>query len=354
MLFAAVVVALATSLIFMIALRPLAKSVGLVDRPGGRKSHVGEVPLVGGPSMFFAILIGMALLPESSSRFVYLPVGASLLVAVGLIDDRYSLPAGIRLIAQVTAVLIMVFGSELVIRDIGDPFAIGTIHMGPLSLLFTLLVTLAVINSFNLIDGVDGLAGSMAFVALSALVAVAGFAAPATDVALVALAAIFGFLLFNFPVIANRPVRSFMGDSGSTLLGLVIVWITIGISQGPERLVSPVTCLWFAALPVFDLLTCFVRRIARGVSPFRPGRDHFHHTLKRGGLRVRQVLGILTGLQVLYAVLGLIAHFTGASDALTFWVWAVLGLCQHWFIRKIAISHRFALRRFRRFGKLSA
>ncbi len=347
MLFAAVIVALATSLIFMIALRPLAESVGLVDRPGGRKSHVGDVPLVGGPSMFLAFLVGIALLPESTPQLAFLPLAASLLVVVGLIDDRYSLPAGIRLVAQVTAVMIMVFGSGLIVRSIGDPLGIGLINLGPLALIFTLLVTLTVINSFNLIDGVDGLAGSIAFVSLLSLVTIAGFGSSITGVALVVLAAVFGFLLFNFPVLANRAVRSFMGDSGSTLLGLVVVWLTIRISQGPDAVVSPVVCLWFAALPLFDLFTCFVRRILRGVSPFRPGRDHFHHTLKRGGLRVRQVLGVLSGIHIFYSVLGLIAHFSGASDALSFWVWVAMGLFQHRVIRKIAVSHRLGMRQVR-------
>ena len=52
-------------------------------------------------------------------------------------------------------------------------------------------------------------------------------------------------------------------------------------------------CLWFAAIPIFDCLTCFVRRTLIGKSPFSPGRDHFHHILLRGGFRVRQTLGIL-------------------------------------------------------------
>ena len=36
----------------MLALRPIASQFGLVDVPGGRKNHSGEVPIIGGIAMF--------------------------------------------------------------------------------------------------------------------------------------------------------------------------------------------------------------------------------------------------------------------------------------------------------------
>ncbi len=196
------------------------------------------------------------------------------------------------------------------------------------------------INAYNLIDGVDGLAGSLALVALLAISVVGGYAAPSTAIAMTCAAAVGGFLIFNFPVIRNRPLRAFMGDAGSTLLGFTIVWITIGISQGPDRLISPVHCLWFASIPIYDTLTCFVRRSLKGKSPFTPGRDHFHHTLLRGGYGVRQKLAILTGLQVIYAVTALVGVFAGIPDVVMFTGWSVLGLSQWYVIKRIAKLHR--------------
>ena len=149
-------------------------------------------------------------------------------------------------------------------------------------------------------------------------------------------------------MIANRSVRSFMGDSGSTLIGMVIVWITISVSQGENRIASPVVCLWFASMPIYDLLTCTVRRLLKGRSPFRPGRDHFHHVLKSSGMGVRRVLGVLTGLQILYASIGLIAHFTGIADAVMFISWVVLGLLQYWIVKTYAATYRLRQRRKRK------
>ena len=180
----------------------------------------------------------------------------------------------------------------------------------------------------------------------------AGFATLPGAIAVTILAAIIGFLIFNFPTRWNSAVRSFMGDSGSTLLGFTVLWITLGISQGPERLISPVHCLWFASIPIYDCLTCFVRRSLQGKSPFLPGRDHFHHTLKRGGFDVRQTLGILTGLQFIYAAIGIVGHFAGVPDVVLFVAWSGLGLTQRTVIRAISRAHRAVIMRQMRKGQL--
>jgi UDP-GlcNAc:undecaprenyl-phosphate GlcNAc-1-phosphate transferase len=102
-----------------------------------------------------------------------------------------------------------------------------------------------------------------------------------------------------------------------------------------------VHCLWFAALPIFDLLTCFVRRALRGRSPFSPGRDHVHHVLRRGGFRTREKLAILTGIQALYAIVGITGHFAGVPDYVMFAAWSIAGFTQGLIIRLIAKTYRF-------------
>jgi len=288
---------------------------------------------------------GLLLVDSPSYPLLPLFVAAALILVVGVLDDRLMLPASVRLSAQTAAVLIMVYGAQLALTDIGDPFGSGEIVMGRLTMAFTLLVTLTMINAYNLVDGVDGLAGSLALVAVLAVAAVAGIDHPGAAMALTASAAIIGFLIFNFPTLWNRKTRTFMGDAGSTLLGFTIVWITLGVSQGSERIISPVLCLWFASIPIYDLFTCFVRRMLRGKSPFTPGRDHFHHTLHRGGFGVRQTLGILTGLQAIYAILGLIAHFAQVPDVVMFTGWSFLGFSQRFVIALIARHRRAYLLR---------
>ncbi len=336
----ALAIAFVVTVAVMLALYPLAKISGLVDHPGGRKRHDGAVPLIGGLAMYAGMAIGEFLVGPPMGGFLSAFVAASLLIIVGVIDDKISLPPATRVITQIAVVLIMIYGANLQLSNIGDPFGTGIITMGRFTVIFTLAVSLTVINAYNLVDGIDGLAGSTAAIALLAVAIVAGTDSVFGAAALIAVAAIFAFLLFNFPVKWNRPMRSFMGDAGSTLLGFVIVWLTLGVAQGAERVISPVHCLWFAAVPIFDCLSCFVCRSLKKKSPFTPGRDHFHHTLTRGGFGVRPTLAVLAGFQLVYATIGLAGHFTGVPDYVMFTAWSVLGLSQRFIIRKIAISHR--------------
>ncbi len=331
----------------MLALRPVAKAVGLIDRPGGRKSHVGDVPVMGGIAMFMGIFSGLLIVMGATPEYASLLFASFLLVSIGVLDDKFALPTGVRLATQFAVAIIMIYGAGLYLQDIGNPFGIGVIELGFLAGPFTIIVALTVINAYNLVDGVDGLAGSLAAIALLGLAAIGGYASPMSAMALAVAAAIAGFLCVNFPVIWNRPVRSFMGDAGSTLLGFTIVWITLGLAQGEVRAVSPVVCLWLAAIPIFDCLTCFVRRAAKGRSPFTPGRDHFHHYLKRGGLGVRQVLAVLTGFQLLYALVAVVGFYMAIPDFAMFAGWALFGLMQRKMIKMIAKYNRIAMRRRR-------
>ena len=324
----------------MLALHPLAKKIGLVDHPGGRKKHDGTVPLIGGLAIFIGMVVGEALLGPPTVGFTSALVAGALLIIIGVIDDAIALPTITRIITQVSVVLIMIYGAGLQLADIGNPFGTGVILMGGATVIFTVVVAITLINAYNLVDGLDGLAGSLAAIALLSVAIVAGIDNIFGAGALVAVAAIAGFLVFNFPVSWNRPIRAFMGDAGSTLLGLAIVWVTLGVAQGAERVISPVHCLWFAAIPVFDCLSCFVCRSLKKKSPFTPGRDHFHHSLRRGGFGVRSTMEVLVGFQLVYATIGLMGHFTGVPDVMMFVGWSVAGLSQRWVIRKIAKSHR--------------
>jgi UDP-GlcNAc:undecaprenyl-phosphate GlcNAc-1-phosphate transferase len=234
----------------------------------------------------------------------------------------------------------MYFGAGLGLSDIGDPFGVGTVYTGRLALVVTMLVFVTMINAYNFVDGADGLAGSITLIGLLAVTMVAGVYEPVGALALGVAAATVGFLIFNFPTPFNRRVRAFMGDAGSTFLGFTMAWVTLSISQGPGQAISPVHCLWFAAIPIFDFFTCFTRRLMKRKSPFAPGRDHFHHILMRGGFGVRQTLGILTGLQLLYALVGLAGHFSNTPDWVMFAAWSAVGLTQIFVIRLVARHHR--------------
>ena len=90
-----------------------------------------------------------------------------------------------------------------------------------------------------------------------------------------------------------------------------------------------------------------MRRALKGKSPLQPARDHFHHTLRRGSMSTWQILGILCGLQVLYACIGLTAHFAAVPDVTMFMLWAFVGFTQWWIIKRTAMRSRVAALRSR-------
>ena len=346
-LFPSIVVAFFVTLLFIAALRPVARSIRLVDMPGGRKRHDGEIPMIGGIAMFLGVMVAWSLLPAGYPTPWHLGIAGVLLVTIGALDDKFTMPPSVRFLTQASVVLIMVYGSGIRMYDIGDPFGFGVIQLGAASLFITALITVSVINAYNMMDGIDGLAGTMALIALSSVALVAGYTNPMAGVALIGVSSVIAFLLTNFPTRYNRRARTFMGDAGSMFIGFLVVWVTMGVSQGAGAVATPVVCLWFAALPIYDLFTRFVLRIRKGHSPFRPSRDHFHHTLMHSGMGVRRVLGVMTGLQLGYAVIGLIGHFAGAPDVVMFTAWSIAGIGQYWLINKTAAYYRLNARRKR-------
>ncbi|MEW5878944.1 MAG: hypothetical protein AB1761_00705 [Pseudomonadota bacterium] len=316
------VLSLAVSCITIWALRPAAPAAGLLDQPGGRKTHVGAVPLVGGVGMFVALVVGVTLMPATDPDAKHLLVASALLLAVGIADDRFDVSARARLLAHMTAALVAVLTLEGAPRlSFGYAFGSGeTALTGWAATAAAVVLVGGTINAFNMIDGMDGLAGAMALVALAALGWMVAFTQDAFSwqLSLVAMGAVVGFLLFNLPVRFNRGRRVFMGDAGSTLLGFLVAALCMRLSQ-ETRAVAPATLLWFVALPVTDLLVTMLRRIARGVSPFRPDRGHLHHRLLDAGLGVRATLAILTTVAVLLAAAGLWMHYAKVPEAVQFY-----------------------------------
>ncbi|WP_405223933.1 hypothetical protein [Lentisalinibacter sediminis] len=338
------VLAFSITILFLLALRPVAVAVHLIDTPGGRKSHIGDVPVIGGLAMFAGLTFTLPFLwsaEPSVPGFFYL--AALLLVVVGSIDDRFDLPAAARLIGQACAALIAVYGAGILVADIGDPLFAGVIELGPFSLVFTVLVIVTVINAFNMLDGMDGLAGSVTLMALVGCLLV-GFNTAWQSLILVLCAAIAAFLVFNFPMKGNRRVRTFMGDAGSTVLGFAVAFVVIGLSQGEGRVMSPVVGLWFAALPLFDLFGSMFRRILKGQSPFRADSEHIHHILQRMGLSTRGCLTVMAGASALGVAIGYGGHVLGVADGLLFALWVAFGAAHFLVMRRAWRISRFIRR----------
>jgi UDP-GlcNAc:undecaprenyl-phosphate GlcNAc-1-phosphate transferase len=253
---------------------------------------------VGGLAMFLGIIFGIGLVESTRPLTGSLISAFALVVTVGMVDDRFSVSPWLRLPLQATAAVLVTVGTGTEVSSIGDAFGVGVITFhGLLGEFLTALFVVTAINAFNMLDGMDGLAGSVAFVALLAL----GWASfNAGDRGLASVCAVIAsataaFLLFNLPTRRNRRMRCFMGDAGSTLLGVSLAWICIRASQSVSAgggapggsPLSPVATLWIVGLPVFEFFWTIIRRAVRGQSPLRADAEHFHHLLLRAGFGVQ-------------------------------------------------------------------
>jgi UDP-GlcNAc:undecaprenyl-phosphate GlcNAc-1-phosphate transferase len=117
-----------------------------------------------------------------------------------------------------------------------------------------------------------------------------------------------------------------MGDAGSTLLGFCVAWLCIELTQGPKRVVAPVTTAWIVALPLFELVWTTLRRLIRGVSPFRADTNHFHHLLLKAGLTVRGAFIVFVVAAVLLATLGIVIERADVPDVYSFLMLIAVGV----------------------------
>lgn len=281
----------------MFALLPGAARLGLVDRPDARKQHKGEIPVIGGISFFLGLLAGALYLQLGDRYSMSLLATAGLVVMLGALDDSRDLSVRTRLLVQSIAVGLMITGSGVWLDDLGDLFGTGPIHLGWLGVPVTVIAVVGTINAFNMLDGIDGLAASLALVCIGAIFlfdrgnVLDKGALPTLALLFVAL---LPFLFVNLGGISGRKV--FMGDAGSMLIGYVMAWSLIYLSQrGPAR-IDAAEALWCIALPLLETLNLMYRRARRGLSPFKPDRQHLHYLLIDRERSPKTVLLTIVGL----------------------------------------------------------
>jgi UDP-GlcNAc:undecaprenyl-phosphate/decaprenyl-phosphate GlcNAc-1-phosphate transferase len=288
------------------AMRRLAPRWDLVDHPAARKVHVVPTPLGGGigivcgfvvPLVVAHALIGGGLVPGHSPAWfpagwsIHLPgvlqrapqlwaiIGAGLVLsAVGLVDDRKGLPWLPRLAVQfLLAVGLCALGVRATVF-VEQPWVGWIVTIGWIVVL---------VNAFNFLDNMDALCGGIGLIASSMFAAVmlTSQAEPRWLVGgcLVVLAgSLAGFLVHNRP-----PARIFMGDAGSTFVGLMLACLTLAGTfyepgQGSRHVLLAPLCI--LAVPLYDFTTVLLIRIKNGHSPFHPDKNHFSHRLVALGM----------------------------------------------------------------------
>jgi UDP-GlcNAc:undecaprenyl-phosphate GlcNAc-1-phosphate transferase len=320
------------SLAFGFLARRWAPRIGLIDRPGGHKAHLAPTPLGGGVTIWLAVIavlglgalglrLGAGALPGPLARYVpglwsrapelgLILALASVIMVMGLLDDRFTLPWQLRLSLQGGLATILVASGVRV--TLFWPFTHPLLG-GAVSVLWIVALT----NAFNMLDNMDGLAASVGLIAATlfaaAQVEVGSRFVPA--VLLVLVGALAGFLVHN-----RYPARLFMGDAGSNFLGFLLGALTIAGtyyradgSSSPTSVIAPLLVM---AVPLYDMTSVIVLRIGSGKSPFLGDRRHFSHRLVACGLTPPQAVRTIDLVTLAGGLGALLLHSLPLSGAI--------------------------------------
>lgn len=269
-----------TAWLLTMVLRWSSSSLGLVDVPNARSSHVTPTPRAGGLAFVAAApVVGMLTFDWSG---IPVPPGAGRILIAGLVvaafslaDDRYGLPVWLRLTVHLFGAIAVVAGG-MVLTHVALPGG-GIVSTGWLAVPVTVLWIVGLTNVYNFMDGIDGLAGGQAVVTLVTIASLACLLSDrATVLAAVILgASVLGFLVHNWP-----PATIFMGDVGSAFLGFSFAAWALLPGRSASGLAIPFL-VWVAVMAPFllDTSTAFIWRIAHGEHWNTAHRRHFYQRL---------------------------------------------------------------------------
>ena len=320
-------IAIAVAVAVSLALTPLAKAVALkfdvLSRPDGqRKLHPRPTPLLGGGSLYLALLLSVTVAYSmvvtkgiTLSVPTALALSAGMLCVLGIYDDFRDMRPRWKLLGQVFSTLPIVLAGGYIERLVLFGYCV---ELGWVGIAFTMGWLVFGINALNLLDGMDGLASVVGIVISLAIAAIAASQShPVVMVLALALAgALAGFLVYNLP-----PARIYLGDCGSMIIGITLALLALRVSSpqlGTANLTIATTLLF---VPLADTILAIVRRGLQGKSLMVADRAHVHHRLLDRGFGIWRVLGFLGGASLVTGATAWLVAVSGQE----LWAWAILG-----------------------------
>ena len=280
-----------------------ALSKNIVDQPGLHKTHIQGKPLLGGVAIFISFAAVLFIFLPLDDKLLSLVLSTVILVITGLLDDIYNIKPLFKLTGQTVAACIVVLWNADLFRFMVDYFAKlylpGFVVLGLIIGWIVLMV-----NAFNLIDGMDGLAAGTAaiiFLAMAAILVIEGGRTNILEVQLIGAGACLGFLIFNF-----NPARIFMGDTGSMLLGFILVTTHLFTIKYPFSAQLVLGSMFIFAYPALDVSYAIYRRIRTRSSIFKADKGHIHHILFSLGFSVRKSVFIIYLANICFAAIAVL------------------------------------------------
>ncbi len=262
---------------------------GVVDVPSARKVHAIPTPLLGGVAVFVGFAVTVLLNFNFSRPLKGVALGATIVVAVGVVDDVVEIPAWLKLLGQLGAAAVALsYDVQLVLLPHWFPASPA------LNAVITVLWLLTVTNAIQFLDGMDGLAAGVGAIAafFFSIAAVQTNQRYLMYLSAAMVGACLAFLPYNF-----RPggARIFLGDAGASFVGFALAGFAVmGEWSETSPVVALCTPLLILAVPLFDIGYVGVLRILTGkVSTViewlaYTGKDHIHHRFEALGLTKAQ------------------------------------------------------------------
>lgn len=300
----------------------LAWRFGVIDRPRDRSLHVVPTPKLSGAAILVAVCASGAIFLPASEETRAILIGAATIAVVGVIDDIVDLPPLLKLLGQIAAAIIpvqagvtidvftlpFVGGVDLDGTKLFDAPIVGGVDLGDLVTVFGIV---AMANVVNLIDGVDGLASGVCVISAAtlAIVALSLERNSAGILAAITAGGALGFLRHGFP-----PASSFMGDTGSNLLGYLLAVTAVQGALKTNAVVALAFPMLVLAVPILDTTFVVAKRIKYRRPIYEADAWHFHHRMATIGFSQRRTLAYLYGWTVIMAAVALALRFVPYSD----------------------------------------
>ncbi len=306
-----IIIAYLTTFFLLPLIIKLAHQNKIYDVPDERKTHNYPVSSLGGIAIFSGLILSMLLVSDFNNYnadLQYYVAGLFVIFILGLIDDIFILKAWKKTLGQLAVAAVLTLKGGLLVTNLHSFLGMHALtHTASVYISFFTIILL--INAFNLLDGVDGLAASIGLVAclFFGVFFLVNNVLPYAVLAFSIAGALLAFLMYNFP-----PAKIFMGDSGSTLIGLICSMLAIKFVENPAIQVNlagystPAIAFGFLLIPLMDVLRVFALRIAKGKSPLIPDRSHFHHLLQNKGLSHTEVTITLLAGEFVFALITLL------------------------------------------------
>jgi len=304
---ASVILSCVLVIICIPAIVRVVKAKKLYDQPDARKVHKNVIPTMGGIAIFIGISVSTLLLstgyPILNERIVF--AAMILLLFIGIKDDIMLISPMSKFAIQLVAAIALVVIGDYRITNLHGLLGITEINYA-VSISISILLIIVFINAYNLIDGVDGLAAGLGILG-SLIFGVFFLLNGYTFLAILSFSlvgSLLGFLRYN---LFGKKYKIFMGDTGSLLIGLLMVvqviefmeFTILNDSLAFNVNSSPSLALAIVIIPITDTLRVFTLRISKGISPFFPDKNHIHHCLLRLYNRHYKVTLVLIAINIL-------------------------------------------------------